>query len=129
MEPQGRGVIVNLSSGAAHRAVEGWSAYCAAKAGVHALLGVLALETAGSGIRVHGFQPGAVDTGMLETVRDAGLGYVSRLPRETLLPPELPARVIAWLMRPEAADLAGQELTIRDARLRARAGLPERVYD
>jgi len=129
MKPQGGGVIVNLSSGAAHRPVEGWSAYCAAKAGARALTAVLALETAGSGIRVYGFQPGAVDTGMLETVRHAGLGEPAHLPREALLPPELPARVIAWLMRPEAADLAGQELTIRDPGLRARVALPERAYD
>lgn len=126
--PDGRGVIVNLSSGAAHRPLEGWSSYCADKAAALALFQVLALETRGTGVRVYAFQPGAVDTGMLERVRDAGLGYVAGLPREKLLPAELPARVVAWLMREEAADLAGRELSIRDAALRARVGLPEREY-
>ncbi|WP_274631131.1 SDR family NAD(P)-dependent oxidoreductase [Arvimicrobium flavum] len=124
----GRGVIVNLSSGAAHKPLEGWSAYCAAKAAALALLRCLALETEGTAVRVYGFQPGAVDTGMLDRIRDAGMGYVAGLSRDDLLPPELPARVVAWLMRPEAADLAGGELSIRDAALRARVGLPERHY-
>jgi len=122
------GVIVNLSSGAAHKPLEGWSAYCSAKAAALMFLQSLALDTEGSPVRVYGFQPGAVDTGMLDTIRDAGLGYVASLPKEDLLPPELPARVVAWLMREDAADLAGRELSIRDADLRARVGLPERHY-
>ncbi len=124
----GEGVIVNLSSGAAHRPLEGWSSYCAGKAAALAFLHSLALEADGSGIRVYGFQPGAVDTGMVDRIRDAGMGYVASLPREDLLPPQLPARVVAWLMRPEAADLSGRELSIRDPALRARVGLPERHY-
>jgi len=124
----GRGVIVNLSSGAAHRPVEGWSAYCASKAGAKLLTEVMALEEADTGIRIYGFQPGAVDTGMLEQVRAAHLSEYSERPRETLLPPELPARAIAWLCAAQPQDLSGQELTIRDPALRARAGLPERDY-
>lgn len=125
---QGTGVIVNLSSGAAHKPLEGWSAYCASKAAGLSFLGTMALENEGTGIRVYGFQPGAVDTGMLDQIREAGMGYVAGLARADLLPPALPARVVAWLMRPEAADLAGRELSIRDAALRARVGLPERHY-
>lgn len=119
------GVIVNLSSGAAHVPLEGWSAYCASKAAALMLMQVAAVELAGGPVRLYAFQPGAVDTGMLDTVRAAGMGYVARLPRADLLPPDLPARVVAWLMRDEAADLSGRELSIRDAGLRARAGLPE----
>lgn len=124
----GDGVIINLSSGAAHRPLEGWSAYCTSKAATLMLTQSLALAEEAGGIRVYGFQPGAVDTGMLEEIRHAGLGDVSRLPRENLLPPQLPARVIAWLCTLQAADLAGRELTIRDPALRARVGLPEREY-
>lgn len=122
------GVVVNLSSGAAHKPLEGWSAYCSAKAAALSLLGSLALEAKAAGARVYGFQPGAVATGMLDEIRGAGLGYVAALPPEDLLPPALPARVVAWLMREEAADLAGAELSIRDPALRARVGLPERRY-
>jgi NAD(P)-dependent dehydrogenase (short-subunit alcohol dehydrogenase family) len=30
----GKGTVINISSGAAHRPLEGWSAYCSAKAGL-----------------------------------------------------------------------------------------------
>lgn len=122
------GVIVNLSSGAAHRPVEGWSAYCASKAASLMLTRCMALE-ADEAIRIYAFQPGAVDTEMLADVRSAKLSEYSRRGRETLLPPELPARVVAFLCREKPADLSGQELTIRDPDLRARVGLPDGDYE
>src|SRR5690625_1221784 len=61
---QGHGIIVNISSGAAHRPLEGWSAYCSAKAGLHMLSESLHLELAHRGIRAFSFQPGVVDTDM-----------------------------------------------------------------
>lgn len=124
MLSRGSGVIVNISSGAAHRPLEGWAAYCSAKAGVAMLTQATALETEGQGIRVYGFGPGTVDTGMQEVVRASGINRVSQIPREKLAPPAEPAQAVAWLCTDDAADLAGQELSIRDAALRARAGLP-----
>ena len=126
-EKAGGGVIVTLSSGAAHRPVEGWSAYCASKAASLMLTQVMALET-GPPIRTYAFQPGAVDTDMLGNVREAGLSEYSRRPRETLLPPELPSRVVTFLCRERPADLSGQELSIRDPDLRARVGLSDGDY-
>jgi len=61
----GGGTIVNVSSGAAHRPLEGWSAYCAGKAGLAMLTRSVALETAGKGIRIFGFSPGTIDTDSL----------------------------------------------------------------
>lgn len=119
----GRGVIVNVSSGAAHRPKEGWSAYCAAKAGVAMLTQSLRLEAGPLGVRVYGFQPGVVDTQMQSIIRASGVNDVSRLRRDQLADPSEPAHIIAWLCSEEAADLAGQELTIRDPELRRRAGL------
>jgi NADP-dependent 3-hydroxy acid dehydrogenase YdfG len=127
MVAQSVGVIVNLSSGAAHRPVDGWSAYCASKAASLMLTQVLTLEVPDT-VRIYAFQPGAVDTSMLDSVRQSGLSEYSQRPRETLLPPELPARVIAYLCRESPADLAGQELTIRDPELRQRVGLPDINY-
>ena len=121
----GGGVIINLSSGAAHRPLEGWSAYCAAKAGVAMLTRSVALEAGDRGVRVYGFQPGVVDTDMQGLIRDSGLNEVSELPREQLADPSEPARVIAWLCTDEAADLAGKELSIGDQQLRRRAGLED----
>lgn len=119
----GGGVIVNVSSGAAHKPKEGWSAYCAGKAGVAMLTQSIALEAGSFGVRVYGLQPGVVDTHMQELIRQSGINEVSRLRREQLADPSEPAHLISWLITEEAADLAGQELTIRDAGLRERAGL------
>jgi NAD(P)-dependent dehydrogenase (short-subunit alcohol dehydrogenase family) len=123
----GRGVIIHLSSGAAHRPVEGWSAYCVSKASTLMLTLCLAVEE-GQIISVYALQPGAVDTEILAQVRQAGLSEYSSRPRETLLSPELPARVITWLCSERPADLSGQEITIRDPALRARVGLPDGNY-
>ncbi len=114
------GVIVNLSSGAAHRALEGWSAYCTGKAGLAMLTNSLALETRA---RVYGFSPGVVDTEMQGEIRASGLNEVSKLSREALSEPAEVARALAWLFTDEAADLAGQEVSFRDEAFRKRADL------
>ncbi|MCX5496017.1 SDR family NAD(P)-dependent oxidoreductase [Kaistia dalseonensis] len=117
------GRIVNLSSGAAHQPLEGWSAYCAAKAGLAMLTRSIALEYGGRGIRSFGFAPGVVDTGMQAEIRASGINPVSRLPRESLANPADPARAIAYLCTEEADDLAGREIDIRDQDFRKRVGL------
>ena len=124
MVPRGAGTIINLSSGAARRPLEGWSAYCAGKAGLAMLTRAVHLELASQGIRVFGFAPGVVDTDMQGQIRASGINDVSRLPRASLAPAEETARAIAWLCTPAADALAGQELDVRDPALRAAAGLP-----
>jgi NAD(P)-dependent dehydrogenase (short-subunit alcohol dehydrogenase family) len=124
MVAKGGGTIVNISSGAAHRPQEGWSAYCAGKAGLAMLTRSIHLEYADHGIRVFGFAPGVVDTDVQGAIRASGINPVSKLPRESLAPPNEPARAIAWLCTPAADALAGQELDVRAPDLRAAAGLP-----
>lgn len=119
----GGGTVINISSGAAENVQEGWSAYCAGKAGLAMLTRSLHLEYAGRGIRAFGFRPGTVDTEMQGEIRASGMNPVSRMPREAHAPPEHPARVIAWLCGPGAQELVGEELSIRDPGLRRRAGL------
>ena len=65
--------IVNISSGAARRPIFGWSAYCAAKAGLDMASRVVALEAAerGLAIEVASLAPGVIDTPMQATVRGA----------------------------------------------------------
>lgn len=123
MVAQGGGTIVNISSGAAHRPQEGWSAYCAGKAGLAMLTRSVHLEYAGHGIRIFGFAPGVVDTDMQGAIRASGINPVSQLPRESLAPPHEPAQAIAWLCTPEADSLVGQELDVRSPDLRLAAGL------
>jgi len=126
----GRGVIVNVSSGAAHNPLEGWSAYCSAKAGMAMLTKMIHLENKSKGIRVYGFGPGTVDTGMQVKIRASGINPISRIPREKLGgkdnpggQPESPATLITYLASDAAADLAGEELSILDKSFRQRAGL------
>lgn len=124
MVAKGAGTIVNISSGAAHRPQEGWSAYCAGKAGLAMLTRSVHLEYGAQGIRIFGFAPGVVDTDMQGAIRASGINPVSKLPRESLAPAEEPARAIAWLCTPAADALAGQELDVRAPDLRAAVGLP-----
>jgi 3-oxoacyl-[acyl-carrier protein] reductase len=118
----GGGTIVNVSSGAAIRPLEGWGAYCSAKAGLHMLTRAVALENAGRGIRVFGFQPGTTDTDMQVQIRASGVNPVSRIPRENLTPVAHPAAAIVYLCTPAADDLIGQEFSLRDDPFRARLG-------
>lgn len=116
----GNGVVVNVSSGAANRPTEGWSAYCASKAGLEMLTRMVDHEYSGKGIRVYGFRPGIVDTDMQVVIRGSGMNPVSQIPRGDLLPVELPASAIAWLVAEAPEDLAGQEVDIRDETFRRR---------
>ena len=123
MLARGRGTIVTISSGAAHRPQEGWSAYSAGKAALAMLTKSVHLEYGAQGIRVFCLAPGVVDTGMQAAIRASGHNPVSRLPRESLTPAEEPAQVVAWLCTAAADALCGQELDVRSPDLRAAAGL------
>jgi len=61
--------IVNISSGAGRRPISGWSAYCAAKAGLDMASRVVALEA--PGVEVASLAPGVIDTAMQGVVRGA----------------------------------------------------------
>ena len=119
----GGGTIVNISSGAAIRPLEGWSAYCTGKAGVHMMTRAIALETAMKNIRVFGFQPGTTDTDMQVQIRASRMNPVSQIPREKLTPVTEPARAIVYLCTQAADDLTGQEFSLRDDDFRLRIGL------
>lgn len=123
MLTQGHGSIINISSGAASTPREGWSAYCASKAGLAMLTRSIALEYGDRGIRVYGLRPGVVDTPMQAIIRASGINPISRLRREDLADPIYPARAVAYLCTPAAADLTGQEIDVRDPVFRQRAAL------
>lgn len=126
MLARGRGVIVNLSSGSATRAVEGWSAYCASKAALRMFTESLALEYGARGIRVHDFVPGVVNTDMLNEATRKFDNIVARYSEARRIPPELPARCIVWLIEEGAAHDLAVHQSIRDPALRALVGLEER---
>lgn len=66
-------LVVNISSGAAKRPLAGWSAYCAAKAGLEMATRAAALEAAvrDPSLAICSLAPGVVDTPMQAQVRGA----------------------------------------------------------
>lgn len=120
---RGRGVIVNLSTGAAFHALEGWSAYCCSKAGLAMLSRIVAAEVKDTEIRVYSFQPGMVNTALGRESMRVDINRVTRLDPATFAPPEEPAHAIAWLCAERPVDLAGQEVVVTDPEIRRRAGL------
>ncbi|MET4102834.1 NAD(P)-dependent dehydrogenase (short-subunit alcohol dehydrogenase family) [Roseovarius sp. MBR-78] len=123
MIAQGDGTIITVSSGAAHNALEGWSAYCASKAGAAMLTRCADLEARGAGIRVMGLSPGTVATDMQREIKASGVNAVSQLDWSEHIPADWPAKALLWMCGPEAGDLAGQEISLRDPGIRARVGL------
>ncbi len=67
-----RGKVVQLSGGGATSPMPGLSAYAASKAAVVRFAETLAHEVAGDGIDVNAIAPGALNTGMLDEVLEAG---------------------------------------------------------
>ena len=124
MDERGAGTIVNISSGAATGALEGWSHYCATKAAVLSLTRCVHEEYAERGVRCIGLSPGTIATDMQTAIRDSGVNPVSQLDWEAHIPPQSPARAIAWLCTAAADDLAGGDFSIKTPEGRRRAGLP-----
>jgi NAD(P)-dependent dehydrogenase (short-subunit alcohol dehydrogenase family) len=123
MRAQGAGTILNVSSGAASTPLEGWSAYCAAKAGAAMLTRSAHLEEARHGLRIMGLSPGTVATDMQRVIAASGVNAVSRLDWSAHIPPEWPARALVWMCSKDADDLLGEEVRLRDEGIRRRIGL------
>jgi NAD(P)-dependent dehydrogenase (short-subunit alcohol dehydrogenase family) len=123
MLAQGSGTVLTLSSGAAHQPVEGWSHYCAAKAGAAMLTRCLDLEYRDRGIRAIGLSPGTVATQMQRAIKASGINPVSRLDWSVHVPPEWPARALVWMCSADADAWLGQEVSLRDEAIRRRIGL------
>jgi NAD(P)-dependent dehydrogenase (short-subunit alcohol dehydrogenase family) len=123
MRAQGGGIILNVGSGAAHNPMEGWSHYCAAKAAALMLTRCAHLENKGRGVRVVSLSPGTVQTDMQKKIRASGINPVSQMDFASHAPVSVPARALVWLCSDDAAEFAGQEVSLRDPAVRARIGL------
>ncbi len=117
------GLIVNLSSGAATSALEGWSHYCASKAAVLALTRCLHKEWAPLGIRVVGLSPGTVATDMQRVIKASGVNPVSQLDWSAHLSADDVAKAIAWLTTSEAQPFDGDDFSLKTEEGRRLAGL------
>lgn len=94
-------VILNVSSGAAFRPIDGWGCYCSAKAGLAMLTQVVNEENKidNQNCRIYALAPGVVDTPMQNTIRSAEQADFSQLERfqrlkeeQALVPPATIAR-------------------------------------
>jgi 3alpha(or 20beta)-hydroxysteroid dehydrogenase len=88
MRKQGKGIIINISSGLGVEGLAGFSAYCASKFGVVGLTKAVSDELAGSGVKIYAVLPGAVDTTL---IADSGLEID---PSELLKPDYLGRRIV-----------------------------------
>lgn len=123
MMARGSGTILTVSSGAAHNALEGWSAYCASKAGAAMLTRAAHLEEGGNGLRIMGLSPGTVATGMQVTIKASGINPVSQLDPAVHIPADWPARTLLWMCGSGGDAHLGQEISLRDDGIRRAVGL------
>ena len=123
MAGRGSGTIINVSSSAATGPVEGWSAYCASKAGALMLTRSGHKEYGDRGLRILGLSPGTVATEMQREIKASGVGPVARLEWSDHIPPEWPARALVWMCGPEADPWLGQDISLRDEEVRRKVGL------
>jgi NAD(P)-dependent dehydrogenase (short-subunit alcohol dehydrogenase family) len=123
MEARGEGVVINISSGAAYGAMEGWSHYCSSKAAALMLTKTTHKEYATKGIRVVGLSPGTVATDMQVNIKASGINPVSTLETSDHIPPEWPAEAICWLATDDAREFDGGDVSLRDEAIRKRCGL------
>ena len=123
MADSGGGTIITISSGAAHNPIEAWSHYCASKAGAAMLTACADKEGRDLGLRMMGLSPGTVATQMQREIKTSGINPVSKLDWSDHIPPEWPAKTLAWMCSDDANDWVGQEISLRDQAIRDRVGL------
>lgn len=125
MKAAGGGTIINIGSGAATHALEGWSHYCTSKAAVHHLTHCIHCEEHENGIRALTLSPGTVATQMQTTIAASGVNPVSQIPWEEHIPADWPAKALAWMSTDDADDWLGSAISLRDPQIRSRVGLIE----
>nr|WP_248297344.1 SDR family oxidoreductase [Streptomyces sp. S1D4-11] len=115
MQEQGSGSIVNISSTYGHEGAAGASVYVGSKHAVEGITKSVALEVAGSGIRVNGVAPGPTDTGMLTRFTgtpENKAAMVSEVPLARLGLSEEVAAAIVFIASQEAAYITGHILNV-----------------
>lgn len=118
------GVIINISSGAATNALEGWSHYCCTKAAVLSLTKCVHKEHQLEGIRCVGLSPGTVATDMQRSIADSKMNPVSQLDWSAHISPQSVAEAILWLCTDTASQFDGGDFSIKTPEGRAAVGLP-----
>ncbi|MDH3314762.1 MAG: SDR family NAD(P)-dependent oxidoreductase [Gammaproteobacteria bacterium] len=123
---QRHGCVINISSGAAVKAVRGWSAYCTSKAALNHFNRMLCAEY--PEIVAIAVSPGMTATDMQATIREQGEGrmpkdeyrrFVDAHRKGELRSPGDVARAIVALGRYAPQELSGKFVTVEDPRVEA----------
>jgi NAD(P)-dependent dehydrogenase (short-subunit alcohol dehydrogenase family) len=111
----GGGVIINISTIAAYKAMRGLGAYGVSKAAVNSLTRTLAAELAAEKIRVNGVAPGLVRTRLSEALwkdEKAAEDMLKAIPLNRIAEPGDIAGAVAFLASEAAAYITGQTLVV-----------------
>ncbi|MEP3046843.1 MAG: SDR family oxidoreductase [Roseibium sp.] len=123
MLKNGSGTIVNISSGAASGALEGWSHYCSSKAAALSLTKCGDKEFGELGLRIVGLSPGTVATKMQVDIKASGINPVSQLDPSVHIPAEWVGETICWLCTDAGDTYRGVDCSLRDEDVRKAVGL------
>jgi len=116
MKERGSGKIINISSGLGQMAYPRFCAYAVSKAGLIQMARSLAEEWRPMSIQVNAIDPGVMDTGMQEGVRDLGPAVLGKdlhdhlvefKERGLLKDPEQVAALAVYLASPSSNHLSG----------------------
>ena len=123
LRASGRGVIVNVSSGAGLRPIPDRAAYSASKAGLIMMTKSMAFDWAQYGIRANAICPGAVETALFAESYihapdpEAALAAIrARYPLNRIGTPRELAESIAYLAGPGAGYVTGVALAVDGGR-------------
>ena len=109
-----KGKVLNVLSGAATNAIEGWTAYCSTKAALHMINQQTHVEGKKDFIKSIGISPGMVDTKMQGQIRQSGINQVSKVKKEDLISCEVPAKFTLWCASEEANEFSGRMISLGD---------------
>jgi 3-oxoacyl-[acyl-carrier protein] reductase len=110
MARQGRGVIVNMSSGGGSRAHRGMTGYDASKGGSEAFTRALALDLAPYGIRVVTVVPGLIQT--VGQTEEAVAKAAATTPLERMGQPADIAAAVAFAVSDDASYITGSSIVV-----------------
>ena len=115
MQAKGAGSIINVSSSYGHQGAAGAAVYVASKHAVEGMTKSVALEAAGSGVRVNAVAPGPVQTGMLDRftgTAERKAALTTTVPLGRVGDPSEIARAAVFLASDDASFITGEILSV-----------------
>jgi NAD(P)-dependent dehydrogenase (short-subunit alcohol dehydrogenase family) len=115
MLEQGRGAIVNTSSIASLKALEGRVAYCTSKGAISHMTRVMALEWGARGVRVNALAPGFIASRMnadLRAIPEKRRRMIEQVPMARFGEPDELIGALVFLISPASSYVNGQVLFV-----------------